>query len=364
MSKNRTAGQPSPAYLRWTLAITMGLSTWLNVLHAASAHSPTAPYRIEMMVASAIPPLLVPALIELLGREARRGAASQRLFRSAYWTVVVLTLIAFAVSVWAISSLMISWGQPLIIAVAFPVVLDLAAGASTIFLLDRALSSQHDAHMSSVAADTDSRDTPSAVSPTPATTPDYPMLDPSSRWATVTTGDIPVITADTPEPVAVVQPTATSVAEPVSPAPVVTPPVALSPQVDDTADSDMSPQVDDTADSTPNDTDVDASTGDSNTAPVADTAPAPTPTPPADSAVSTSADIPHSDLDDARAVVAATGIKAGARDVAAVIAALGRGDALAVIARETGVHRTTVRKVRDHIAATAPAPARQLAAVS
>lgn len=349
----RAADAPSALFPMAVLVATMGASTWLNIVHSLSTHPAGTAWRNEMAVMAAIPPLLVPVLIELLGREARRGAQSPALFRSAFGVTVLLTLAAFGVSVWSIASLGIAMGLPQPVAAAFPIILDLAAASATIFLLDRALSSQHDAYLSVDAAD---EDTPAAVSPAPTPTLDYPLLDPASRWATVTTGDIPVITADIPEPVAVVQRTATDVARELSPAPVATPPVALSADLSDSADSPAS--------DIPADTDMGDMADDSDTATDADIAPAPTATPPADTAVGSTADIPDDALDIARAVVAATGIKAGAHDVAAVITALGRGDALAVIARETGVHRTTVRKVRDHLADTSAGSSRRLTAVS
>ncbi|MEC4615505.1 hypothetical protein [Tsukamurella tyrosinosolvens] len=127
---------PSAVYPRAVLALTMGLSTWLNTTHAAVAY-PGQSWRWAILGMAAIPPLAVPVLIELVGREARRGGATAA-FRGAMCAAVLLTLIAFAVSVWAITSLGMQWGMPLVVAAAFPLVLDLGAAVATLFLLDRA----------------------------------------------------------------------------------------------------------------------------------------------------------------------------------------------------------------------------------
>lgn len=177
MSKSKPT-TPSAAYPTAILVLTMGLSTWLNVVHALSSHADGTPWRNEMAVMSAIPPILLPLLVELLGREARRGAASKGLFRSAFGVITALAALAFAISVWSISALGIAMGLPGIIAIAFPTVLDLAAAASTLFLLDRALGEQRSA--STVLVDQDHSDADTAVDQS-ADLPSYPMLDPN-RW--------------------------------------------------------------------------------------------------------------------------------------------------------------------------------------
>ncbi|MGZ9829524.1 DUF2637 domain-containing protein [Tsukamurella ocularis] len=353
--------KPTTTYMLTLLAAT-GVSLAGNIRHASLAYNGATEIGWAIFWA-AIPPLMLPLAVHVAGVRAKHAAGADWVRKMTVAGVSGVAVAVFIMSFFALRDLTLAMGAPTVVAVLMPLALDLLAMLATIALL----SSDTPAAVAQAldhAADSDSEDTPSAVSPASAPTPDYPMLDPSSRWATVTTGDIPVITDSTPEPVAVVQREATDVALSMSPAPVAEPAVALSADMDDSADSDMSSEVSDTADSPVDDTSMSASTGDSDTAPVADTAPAPTAAPPADSAATDDADIPDSDLDAARAVVRATGIKSSAHDVAAVIEALGRGDALAVIARETGVHRTTVRRVRDHIADSAPAPQRQLAAVS
>ncbi|KXP12495.1 hypothetical protein AXK57_19645 [Tsukamurella pulmonis] len=179
---------PSAVYPRAVLALTMGLSTWLNVTHAAVAY-PGQSWRWAILAMSAIPPLAVPVLIELVGREARRGGATAA-FRGAMGAAVLLTLIAFAVSVWAITSLGMQWGMPLAVAAAFPLVLDLGAAVATTFLLDRAA-----AEARTVAASTTE---PRATAAAPTIAPElaYPA---SLTWMTPTTAPAP---ATATEPVA------------------------------------------------------------------------------------------------------------------------------------------------------------------
>lgn len=146
---------PSAAYPRAVLALTMGLSTWLNVTHAAVAY-PGQSWRWAILAMSAIPPLAVPVLIELVGREARRGGATAA-FRGAMGAAVLLTLIAFAVSVWAITSLGMRWGMPLVVAAAFPLVLDLGAAVATLFLLDRATAEARNADRATLQTESAAR---------------------------------------------------------------------------------------------------------------------------------------------------------------------------------------------------------------
>lgn len=149
---------PSAVYPRAVLALTMGLSTWLNTTHAAVAY-PGQSWRWAILAMSAIPPLAVPVLIELVGREARRGGATAA-FRGAMGAAVLLTLIAFAVSVWAITSLGMQWGMPLAVAAAFPLVLDLGAAVATTFLLDRAAAEARAAELDEVHQPPEQADAP------------------------------------------------------------------------------------------------------------------------------------------------------------------------------------------------------------
>lgn len=181
---DHTPTAPSAAYPMAVLVLTMGASTWLNVVHALASHGEGTAYRMEIAIMSALPPILLPLLVELLGREARRGAASRALFRSAFGVVSVLAVLAFAISVWSISSLAMSWGLPLVIAASFPIVLDLAAAASTLFLLDRALGEQRSA--SAVEQAEELIVTPAVEQP--AAPLDYPLLDPATRWSTPLSG--------------------------------------------------------------------------------------------------------------------------------------------------------------------------------
>ena len=90
-----TTPAPSPAYPRLVLAGCMTLSLAGNLMHAHSAYN-GAVWMWFAVAWAGIPPVAVPVLIELVGREARRGGATAA-FKWAVGLAVTLTVIAFLI---------------------------------------------------------------------------------------------------------------------------------------------------------------------------------------------------------------------------------------------------------------------------
>ena len=200
-----TETAPSPWYPRAVLAGCMALSLAGNLMHAW--HTYNGALFVWFAVAWAgIPPVAVPVLIELVGREARRGGTTAA-FRWAVGLSVMLTVIAFAMSLWSLTELGVSMGIPWLIAVGFPVVLDLGAGTATLFLLDRAVADARsvsqgetgESEPESPVIQSDSADSRPAALPEPAT--NMVMSDDSTATRATqpaTCGDAPASQPDDP----------------------------------------------------------------------------------------------------------------------------------------------------------------------